>query len=603
MKFITPPLSKSGKKYIPHSFSLKQYFFVIVLFNSLSVLLCAILGYRIYTNAYNQLLSSSIAGSLSVTSAQISQTMENIEYISTLILSSSSIQDELSHTPQSDDAPGMAEYNRAINTALSEYSALFHSNCISYVALFNGSNTNSTNWTLLKKTPSALLETAIANGEERSGAVTWTSVTRGEYLLLSRNIREIDNLSLKSLGTLVIAVDMEKLVNSGTQFASANPGQQFIFSTGSRKILYASDALSDEDTTRLMTEDVDPWKVVTCQGHKYFVIRGAIPHYDYQYLSLAPYDEIADALQTSLQLIAFILVIGMIFVTYISNRLIRAIIRQFDLLNERMSAFSQNELEILNLNDRSMAEQPKEIQALHQNFTDMATRIQELVQVNYANKLLAKDAQLRALRSQINPHFLYNTLETINWRAKASGNRQISQIAEALGNLLRASLSSQKPLVSLPYELNLVDSFITIQKIRFEEQLDFHSEIAPEALTGIIPPLTIQPLVENAIHYGMEQMVDTCRIDLQAHVEDQNLIILVENDGSVFEDDLLNKLRSKAKVPNGFGIGLLNIDERIQLIFGSEYGLTLSNKNGRAVAQLLLPLQKEENSHAEALNS
>lgn len=600
---FTPPLSKLGKNIVPHSFSLKQYFSVIVLFNSLSVLLCAILGYHVYTNAYNQLLSSSIAGSLSVTSAQISQTMENIEYISTLILSSSSIQNGLSNTPQSDDAQGMAEYNQAINTALSEYSALFHANCIAYVALFNGSNTNSTNWTLLKKTPTALLDTAITNGEERSGAVTWTSVTRGEYLLLSRNIREIDNLSLRSLGTLVIAVDIEKLVTNGTQFASANPGQQFVFSTGSKKILYASDALSEEDTTTLLQEDVDSWKIATCQGHKYFVIKGAIPHYDYQYLSLAPYDEIADALQTSLQLIAFILVAGMIFIMYVSNRLIRAIIRQFDLLNERMSAFSQNELEIIDLNGQSIAEQPKEIRALHRNFTDMATRIQELVQVNYANKLLAKDAQLRALRSQINPHFLYNTLETINWRAKAVGNKQISQIAEALGNLLRASLSSQKPLVSLSYELNLVDSFITIQKIRFEEQLDFHSEISSEALTGVIPPLTIQPLVENAIHYGMEQMMDTCRIDLRAHVENQNLIILVENDGSVFEEDLLDRLRTKAKIPNGFGIGLLNIDERIQLIFGSEYGLTLSNKNGRAVAQLLLPLRNEEDFHAEALNS
>ncbi len=600
---FTPPLRKLGKKIVPHSFSLKQYFFVIVLFNSLSVLLCAILGYHVYTNAYNQLLSSSIAGSLSVTSAQISQTMENIEYISTLILSSSSIQNELSNTPQPSDAPGMAEYNRAVNAALSEYSALFHSNCIAYVALFNGNNTNSTNWALLKKTSDTLLETAISNGEERSGAVTWTSMRRGEYLLLSRNIREIDNLSLKSLGTLVIAVDIEKLVTNGTQFASANPGQQFIFATGSKKILYASSALSDEDTAKLLQEKVETWKIETCQGHKYFVIKGAIPHYDYQYLSLAPYDDIAGALQTSLQLITFILIAGMIFIMYVSNRLIRAIIRQFDLLNERMSAFSQDELEIIGSNDHSIAAQPKEIQALHHNFTEMATRIQELVQVNYANKLLAKDAQLRALRSQINPHFLYNTLETINWRAKATGNKQISQIAESLGNLLRASLSSQKPLVSLSYELNLVDSFITIQKIRFEEQLDFHSEISPEALTGVIPPLTIQPLVENAIHYGMEQMVDTCRIDLKAQVEDQKLIILVENDGSVFEEDLLNKLRNKSKIPNGFGIGLLNIDERIQLIFGSEYGLMLSNRNGRAVAQLLLPLRGEEDFHAEAINS
>lgn len=504
------------------------------------------------------LLFASLEGSLSVTSAQISQSMENVEYISTLFLSSSSIQQQLSHAPESDDRPKVQE-----------------------------------------KTPAFLLRAAITNGSKRDGSVTWTGTDRGKYLLLSRSVREIDNLSLRPLGDLVIAVDTESLVSSAVRFASARPGQKFIFSTRKGTLLYAPDDISGSEASELLQESRDDsWKLLTLHGHKYFAIKGTLPHYDYQYLSLAPYDEIAEALRFSLCLLVLILASGMLAILYISNRLIMAILHQFDLLISRMETFSRDELALPSPKESdsiaSIENQPREIRSLHHNFSDMAQRIRELVQINYVNKLLAKDAQLQALRSQISPHFLYNTLETINWRAKAVGDPKISQIAESLGNLLRASLSSQRPLVTLSYELELVDSFITIQKIRFEDQLEFRLQVSPEALDGRIPPLTIQPLVENAIHYGMEEMTEVCHIDLTAEITDGILCIQVRNEGSQFEEDLLNKLRKKIRQPNGFGIGLLNIDQRIRLIFGEEYGLSLSNENGFAIAALRLPFRTQD---------
>ncbi len=583
------------KRHVYQFLSLKQVFYIIVLLNSVSILLCALAGYQIYTAAYNQLLSDSLASSLSVTSAQIAQSMENVEYVSTLMLSSSAIQEQLSDAPAGNDVPGMNEYNRTINNALSEYSSLFRSNHIAYAALFGPTATNSTNWALQEKTVPYLLDAAIFNGQKRAGAVTWTSCSRSRYLLLSRNIRQISGLSLQSLGNLVIAVDIESLVSSASQFVSTYPDQKFIFFTPGGSILYAPDDMSDEEAKDLIQTSNDPWQIQSFHGHKYFVIQGTLPHYQYHYLSMAPYDKIANALQKSMRLLVLILAAGMLIVTFLSNRLINAIIHQFDVLIGRMESFSQNELE-LPKESTPMEYQPREIRSLHHNFNEMARRIQELVQITYTNKLLAKDAQLRALRSQISPHFLYNTLETINWRAKAVGNQKISQIAESLGNLLRASLSNQKPLVTLSYELELVDSFITIQKIRFEEQLEFHSEISEEARSGQIPPLTIQPLVENAIHYGMEEMTEVCHIDLTAEIKEGILNISVKNEGSFFEEELLEKLRSKTRKPNGFGIGLLNIDERIRLIFGDEYGLSLSNEGGLAVATIRLPFRTQEDT-------
>ena len=110
----------------------------------------------------------------------------------------------------------------------------------------------------------------------------------------------------------------------------------------------------------------------------------------------------------------------------------------------------------------------------------------------------------------------------------------------------------------------------------------------------MIPPLTIQPLVENAIHYGMEEMTEVCHIYLQIQVTDGIMMIQVRNEGSYFEKDLLEKLKNKSRSPHGFGIGLLNIDQRIKLLFGETYGLTLSNENNFAVATITLPYRKKE---------
>lgn len=575
--------------------SLKYKILTIVLFNSVTMLLCAVFGYRLYTNAYNKLLFDSMASRLSVTSAQISQKMENAEYISNLILGSSSIQDCLSDLPSPEDAPAITEYNRTINNALTEYATLFRSNGIAYAAVYskNGEYVNCTNWVTLKRTPGFLLDAAIQNGYEKEGAVTWTHATRQPYMLLSRNVRQIRNMSLEPLGNMVIGLDLEQVVSEAVRFASQYKDQKVVIANQSGSLIYASSSLTDQRAEELITDPFTTYKIVSYDGHKYFAVKGTLPHYQYSYVTLAPFDEVAGALTVSMQTTFMIFLVGILFIWYLSSRLIRGIIRQFDALIQKMKLFTQNELE-LEPEEEDYGSQPNEIGALHHQFHQMALRIQNLVKVNYVNEILAKDAQLKALRSQISPHFLYNTLETINWRAKAMGNEVISQMVESLGNLLRVSLSSQKTLVTLAYELELVDSYITIQKIRFEERLEFKVITDEKAKEGMIPPLTIQPLVENAIHYGMEEMTEVCHIYLQAEVKEGVLTIQVRNEGSNFEEELLEKLKNKSRSPHGFGIGLLNIDQRIRLLFGEEYGLTLSNEHDFAVVTIKMPFRKEE---------
>ena len=146
--------------------------------------------------------------------------------------------------------------------------------------------------------------------------------------------------------------------------------------------------------------------------------------------------------------------------------------------------------------------------------------------------------------------------------------------------------------------IGLAGSYMTIQKIRFEDRLLFHVECPEELGKALILPLTIQPLLENAIRYGMEEMMDTCEISIRTRKEGTLLIVEVSNEGSVFEDSLLEKLQDGTKNAHGFGIGLVNIHQRIQMLFGDSYGLSFKNQDEKAIAIITIPYKTEEDDYA-----
>ena len=156
--------------------------------------------------------------------------------------------------------------------------------------------------------------------------------------------------------------------------------------------------------------------------------------------------------------------------------------------------------------------------------------------------------------------------------------------------MLRFTLVSQKQPVTLKHELSIVHNYITIQKIRFDDMLSYEEDIPEKFLTLPLPQLTIQPLVENAIHYAMENNDEECLIRIVCQEKRDYISIEIINNGSQFEDDLLDKLASGKISSKGFGIGLLNIQHRFQLTYGNEYGLFLYNLDeDHAVAQIRIP--------------
>ncbi|MDR1668622.1 MAG: histidine kinase [Oscillospiraceae bacterium] len=208
--------------------------------------------------------------------------------------------------------------------------------------------------------------------------------------------------------------------------------------------------------------------------------------------------------------------------------------------------------------------------------------LQFLLQREAAAQIMTKQAEINALQNQINPHFLYNTLETIRGQALCSGETQIAETTKALADIFRYNISKKGTMIHLTEELANIDSYIKIQRIRFNDKFELVSQIDEDAKEILIPKLLVQPVIENALRHGLEPKSGKGEIILRAFRTEKSLEISVLDDGVGMPPEKLSALNDKlsAQYAGTFGtvennIGLENVNERIKLIYGQEYGISV----------------------------
>lgn len=583
---------------------LKQKLSCIILSVLTLILLFFLLALQISKYSYNEQLYRAIAGNLSFSASTISKHLKNIESFSSVVIAQKEVQESLDAVNSNDDVLTLSKNYSLLNEVVSTYQQTYKQNNLSCIALVNPRFTNCSNFPVMSRIPPEFLREILQKAAQASGSAVWISDSSNHYLILSRQIRKTENLSLKPLGYLLLFINLDDLVGDANQAVNTyESGHYLIYDN--EKLIYHSEGISQDWALLLYEKLQRPYDIIKQNRHKYFAVRSRIPSYEWNYINLIPYDDINRSIVAVFQLILVILLAGLLLSLFVAHIMMRYVVRDFELLLHKMEIFSQTELQLPE-SRMDYSQRSDEIGKLHQSFDAMAERIQHLVNTNYRYQILNRDARLKALESQINPHFLYNTLETVNWRAKALKDDTISNIVQSLAALLRATLSNEKSLVPLNYELNLVNNYITIQKIRFEERLLFRfydSECTENLKNALVLPLTIQPLLENAIRYGMEEMTETCEISVYPYQRGDFLIIEVANQGSSFEENLLENLQNGSKSSHGFGIGLLNINQRIQMLFGDAYGLSFRNEEDKAIAIITLPFIFEEPQSAQSLYS
>jgi two-component system sensor histidine kinase YesM len=250
-----------------------------------------------------------------------------------------------------------------------------------------------------------------------------------------------------------------------------------------------------------------------------------------------------------------------------------------------------------NLSVRAAEDNSDEIGKLNKNFNMMIREIENLISSVYISNLKQKEAELASLEAQINPHFLYNTLQSIKWMSDMYKAVDIGDMAVSLAKIFRFSIKGA-PVVSLYEEIQHVNYYVNIQKYRYGDRFEVKYDIPEDLMNCQIPKLMIQPLVENAIYHGIEMKEEPGLIRIWANTSDQTLRIGVEDTGIGIPYDkwehILQTLASKDHhvVSDGKGLGLKNIHERIQLLYGNEYGLQLRRvKEGGTLVMLVLPIK------------
>jgi two-component system, sensor histidine kinase YesM len=238
-----------------------------------------------------------------------------------------------------------------------------------------------------------------------------------------------------------------------------------------------------------------------------------------------------------------------------------------------------------------------EIGDLGNGFNLMINEIDRLVSEVYKTSLREKEAEIRALQSQMNPHFLYNTLESINMLAITKGNLDVSDMVSSLGKLLRYTIDNSSKIITLDEELSFIRSYVAIQKVRIGENLQYSEDIDPTLHNVLLPKLVLQPFVENAIVHGIVQQGG--HIFIKAYVESGLLKISISDNGKGITELELTKLKRLIENQQHIssekhnGIALSNVHERLQLLYGKPYGVTVDGREQKGFSvTLTLPIQR-----------
>lgn len=570
--------------------SLRRKIFSIIIITNLLLLISTFFGYKITLNAYEETLYNSVSSSLYSFSDEIDGELSSIYKISDLILQDQAIQSELSNLNETHTISFYGNSYRNLYNALQSYYTTFEDYNISYINLFTEHSDIVANRYNYSKMPTSLLKNLEEKAIELEGRPLWTfKYTKENGAFLTRAIRKIDNLDLQTIGTLNIAIDFEKFIKSSSK-AQKDLYDPIYLLYSEDTLIYSPEGYDDFENISIKPTDED-FQVVKINGDYYFHVSVYIADYDLKYIGLVPYNTVYMSIIKSIIVFIVIIIFTLALVLLLSNKMIDGITIHFDKLMKKMNAFNGEESSII-IDDYDYSNRDDEIAKLHVHFNEMASEIVELIKTNNEKETLVNAAKLKALETQINPHFLYNCLESLNWRAKLIGANDISSIVESLGSLLRMTLNDKTQMNPLEKEIMLINSYMNIQTFRFEDRLIFINNIDDKYFNTEIPKLTIQPLVENAIKYGVEMNDEPCVIIIEADAVLDDLIIYVKNEGSSFSENFLENLLQDAVLANGFGIGLLNIHRRLQLFYGENYGINLYNEERFAVATIKIPYKK-----------
>lgn len=219
----------------------------------------------------------------------------------------------------------------------------------------------------------------------------------------------------------------------------------------------------------------------------------------------------------------------------------------------------------------------REVQELSDSFEHMVLRIQELMTTVREEEVNLRKTELKALQAQINPHFLYNTLDSIAWMCEQGRNADAVKMVHALARLFRISISRGHELIPIAKELEHAESYLQIQMYRYKNQFTYTFDVDPDCLGYYCNKITLQPIIENSINHGLDLMVDEGRIDVRGRFDGDDIVFSVQDNGVGMSPEQLEAIMQHGPTDRT-GIGIKNVNDRLKIYFGRSYGLSITSE-------------------------
>ncbi len=604
IKLKRVPIMRKYKRYERYKrnpfkvFSLQFTFFAsFILISGVLIALLGITGYYITNQEVVDKTISSRILLLDEINKQVDLQLKTIEYDSLVIASNPQVKQYLEQPEASFERIGQ---NNVIMDLLSRHS--YVKEAIHSVQLYAKNSSTSTYKGANGVFPYYFLENNEDYERIKNADYLWLGahpLEIGFYVSMPDDVisfvRKVLSASGEEVGMVVFNINLPYMYRliSGDK----TEGARFVVDTNRRLIVESisensgsGKPLAYEGIAEQLKEALG--KTVEEAGHatadwegKQLVIWNKQQRTQWTSVDVIPWDYITQGskrINTTITIAAVVCVLLAIVMAYaLSKQFVKPIQR----LVKAMSSFKTGQLASQVKNDYD-----NEIGYLNQNFNEMTNNIKELIaELNEQNKR-KREAELQVLQEQMNPHFLYNTLDMMNWHAIEAGAGDISRMLSLLGKMLRIGLSQGGTFIPLEKEAEHLRCYMELQQIRYQTAIHFEMNILPELFAYYVPKLTLQPLVENSIKHGFHSR-RTGWIAITAREDEQGIYLVVEDNGHGMDVNALPSSREHH--------GLRNIQERLLLYFGPAYGVKIESELGKGT-RISLHLPKLLTEHAEA---
>ncbi|RFB12057.1 sensor histidine kinase [Bacillus sp. HNG] len=411
--------------------------------------------------------------------------------------------------------------------------------------------------------------------------------------------------TLKPIGILVIDINFRRIREISSMVTLSENGYFFILDNKGHYVYHPdSHKLGTRvEYTQLLKLGVEEsGSLIIENGRKEFVSYSLSSNLGWRFFTAVPYQDLRGPIKEIGTVITWTIVISLIFAYFWGTVFTVRIVRPIRRLQRYMK-----EVEVGNLSGRIKVESSDEIGQLTRGFNNTVERLSNLLEEVYVSKLneaelslYKKETELKVLQSQINPHFLHNSLETIRGMALEEGKEEIASISYSLGKLLRYNLRNNLPIVSFGEEIKVAELYLQIQKYRFEERFTYSFVIPDWVKDQKVVKFSLQPILENCFAHAFGTNFENIKITIKVELSSEaNYIIRIIDNGKGMDEEVLEELDRKLAQHtinlDGQHIGIMNVHQRIRYLFGEQYGVSIESQKGVGTqVNITLPLIEDK---------